>query len=204
MAVPVKKAVKKTVKAKKEKKVESTAPKKIELKDFKPDHQNFILEYIKTRNATKSYMKAYPKSKYDAASVSSFQLLRNPKIKEYIQCYYDELWNNRKVEIGRTFDNLLKIANADISDVVEFDGDRMNVKPFDKSDTFLISEIKETVSEHQHGVNVNRSVKLKDSGKALSELLKVLGMVTEKVEHTGEIVIVPARKPEKEKGEDDE
>ena len=29
-------------------------------------------------------------------------------------------------------------------------------------------------------------------------------MVTEKVEHTGEIVIVPAKKPEKEKGEDDE
>jgi phage terminase small subunit len=187
---PVKK---KSVKKKKE----SDQPKKIELKDFKPDHQNFILEYIRTGNKVKSYMFAYPKSKYGAASVNSFKLLENARIKEYIQSYYDELWSDRKNERSKAFNKLLRIANADIADVVEYEEDGMRVKPFSESDTFLIAEIKETVSETMNGTNVNRSVKLKDSSKAISELVRVLGMITDKVEHSGTIEIVPAKKPEK-------
>ena len=168
---------------------------KINFKLLKPEHQNFMLEYIRTGNATKSYLSVYPKSTYNAACVSSHQLLRNPKISEYIQNYYDDLWSDRKNEISKTFNNLLRIANADINDVIDYEGDRMEVRPFSQSDTFLIAEIKETVSETMNGVNVNRSVKLKDSTKAISELVRVLGMITEKIEHSGEIIIIPAVKP---------
>ena len=206
MPVEIKKAKKPVVKDKKpkKKKLEDNKPKKIELKDFKPEHQKFILEYIRTGNATKSYMNVYPKSQYDAASVSSFQLLRNPNIKEYIQCYYDDLWSSRKNEISRTFDNLLKIANADITDVVDYEGDRMEVRPFNQSNTFLIAEIKEVIIETANGTNINKSVKLKDSTKAISELIRVLGMITDKVEHSGEVIIIPAVRPVKDKEEVEE
>jgi len=167
----------------------------VNFKLLKPEYQKFISEYIITNNAVKSYLSVYPKSSYNAACVSSHQLLRNPKISEYIQSYYDELWKDRKNEISKTFNNLLKIANADIADVVDYEGDRMEIRPFSQSDTFLIAEIKETVSETQNGTSVNRSIKLKDSTKAISELIRVLGMITEKVEHSGEIIIIPARKP---------
>lgn len=193
----VKTKAKKKVVKKKDKKPESDQPKKIELKDFKPDHQNFILEYIRTRNAVKSYMLAYPKTKYEAAGVSSHQLLKSPKISAYIQNYYNNLWESRKTEIGQTFDNLLKIANADIGSVIEAAGDSVSIKDLRKIDTSIIQSISQSSSDTKYGVATSLNIRLFDKTKAISELLKVLGMITDKVEHSGEITIVPAKKPEK-------
>jgi phage terminase small subunit len=197
-----KKPVKKKIVKKKVEKPETKNPKKIELKDFKPDHQNFILEYIRTRNAVKSYMNAYPKTKYEAAGVSSHQLLKNPKISEYLQNYFDNLWESRKVEIGRTFDNLLKIANADIGSVIEAAGDSVSIKDLRKIDTSIIQSISQSSSDTKYGVATSLNIKLFDKTKAISELLKVLGMITDKVEHSGEITIVPAKRPEKKESEE--
>jgi phage terminase small subunit len=165
-------------------------------KSLNPNQQNFVLNYIETKNAVKSYLAAYPKSNYKTAGVQAHRALKNPNISRFLNNYYEELWSSRKREIGRTFDNLLKIANADIANIVSYEGDRMEVRPFSQSDTFIIAEIKETVSETQNGTNVNRSVKLKDSTKATSELVKVLGMITEKVEMSGTIEIIKAVRPD--------
>lgn len=205
MSEDVKKAVKPKakpkVKAKKKvvKKEKSLIP---DLKDFKPDHQNFILEYIRTRNAVKSYMLAYPKTKYEAAGVSSYHLLKNPKISAYIQNYYDNLWESRKTEIGQTFDNLLKIANADIGSVIEAAGDSVSIKDLRKIDTSIIQSISQSSSDTKYGVATSLNVKLFDKTKAISELLKVLGMITDKVEHSGEIIVISAKKPEQEESEE--
>lgn len=189
---------------KKEKKVKKDdKPVKIKLEDFKPDHQNFILEYIRTRNAVKSYMSAYPKTKYEAAGVNSHKLLKNDKISAYIQSYYNDLWESRQTEIGKTFDNLLKIANADIGTIVDAVGDSVSIKDLRKIDTSIIQSISQSSSDTKYGVATSLNVKLFDKTKAISELLKVLGMITEKVEHSGEIIVIGAKKPEKEKGEEE-
>ena len=196
-AKPVKKKpVKKKKVVKKEK---SLIP---DLKDFKPDHQNFILEYIRTRNAVKSYMSVYPKTKYEAAGVSSHQLLKNPKVSAYIKNYYEDLWDSRKDEIGKTFDNLLKIANADIGSIVEAAGDSVSFKNLKTIDTSIIQSISQSSSDTKYGVATSLNVKLFDKTKAISELLKVLGMITDKVEHSGEIIVISAKKPEQEESEE--
>ena len=188
---------------KKEKKAKiSDKPVKIKLEDFKPDHQNFILEYIRTRNAVKSYMSVYPKTKYEAAGVSSHQLLKNPKVSAYIKNYYEDLWDSRKDEIGKTFDNLLKIANADIGSVIEAAGDSVSIKDLRKIDTSIIQSISQSSSDTKYGVATSLNVKLFDKTKAISELLKVLGMITDKVEHSGEIIVISAKKPEQEESEE--
>ena len=188
---------------KKEKKAKvSDKPVKIKLEDFKLDHQNFILEYIRTRNAVKSYMSVYPKTKYEAAGVSSHQLLKNPKVSAYIKNYYEDLWDSRKDEIGKTFDNLLKIANADIGSIVEAAGDSVSFKNLKTIDTSIIQSISQSSSDTKYGVATSLNVKLFDKTKAISELLKVLGMITDKVEHSGEIIVISAKKPEQEESEE--
>lgn len=190
--------IKKKAKEKPEKKEE------IKLEDFKPDQQNFILEYIKTRNATKSYMMAYPKTSYESAAVQAYRLLKNDNVSAYIKNYFDQLWANRKDEIGKTLDNLLKIANADLGSVLEKTADGLKVKDFDKIDTSIIQSISQSRSDNKYGEASSLSIRLFDKSKAISDLTKVLGMITEKVEHSGDIKIIAAERPDKKKEESEE
>lgn len=176
----------------------------IKLEDFKPDQQNFILEYIKTRNATKSYMMAYPKTSYGVASVNAHKLLKNANVSAYIKNYFDQLWANRKDEIGKTLDNLLKIANADLGSILEKTADGLKVKDFDKIDTSIIQSISQSRSDTKYGEASSLSIRLFDKSKAISDLTKVLGMITEKVEHSGDIKIIAAERPDKKKEESEE
>lgn len=59
-----------------------------------PSQRVFADEYIKTRNATRAYLTAYPKCKSEnSAGVSAKALLRNPKIIEYIDAELEKLHN---------------------------------------------------------------------------------------------------------------
>ena len=59
-----------------------------------PSQRGFADEYIKTRNATRAYLTAYPKCKSEnSAGVSAKALLRNPKILEYIDAELEKLHN---------------------------------------------------------------------------------------------------------------
>lgn len=57
-----------------------------------PSQRVFADEYIKTRNATRAYLTAYPRCKSEnSAGVSAKALLRNPKILEYIDAELEKL-----------------------------------------------------------------------------------------------------------------
>lgn len=59
-----------------------------------PSQRVFADEYIKTRNATRAYLAAYPKCKSEnSAGVSAKALLRNPKILGYIDAELEKLHN---------------------------------------------------------------------------------------------------------------
>lgn len=59
-----------------------------------PSQRVFADEYIKTRNATRAYLTAYPKCKSEnSAGVSAKALLRNPKVIEYIDAELEKLHN---------------------------------------------------------------------------------------------------------------
>lgn len=64
-----------------------------------PNQRVFADEYIKTRNATRAYLAAYPKCKSEnSAGVSAKALLRNPKIIEYIDAELEKLHNGAIAE----------------------------------------------------------------------------------------------------------
>lgn len=57
-----------------------------------PKQRIFADEYIKSRNATRAYMIAYPSAKNEATAAScATKLLRNAQITEYIQSELDKL-----------------------------------------------------------------------------------------------------------------
>lgn len=78
-------------------------------KELKQEHILFCEEYIKTNDATTSYMKMRPKVKASTARTESCKLLKNPNIKAYIE---ERLKPQQEEEIKKTI--------ADTNEVLEF------------------------------------------------------------------------------------
>ncbi len=101
----------------------------------------------------------------------------------------------KEKKISKLFDDLLDVANSDISDFIDENGN-IKVDEFNELNTKVIAEYNQTISDTKDGQNVKRSIKLKDSLKAMAELTKILGMIKEKVEHSGVIEIIPTEEPD--------
>jgi phage terminase small subunit len=167
-------------------------------------HKQFFLEYIASRNAVKSYMKTYSSSNYNAAGVNGHKLLKNTKIKAALKEYYDNLWENKEDQIAPLFDKLLKMANADIAEVVNYKDGKLKIKDFkDIKDTSIIKKISQNISQTKYGTNVHNSIEIIDPQKAQSDLERVLGMIKDKMEFDGTIEVVPASRPEDENDNQD-
>lgn len=148
-------------------------------------YKQFADEYLKSLNATQSYLKVYPNSTRRTAEVESSKLLRKPEIQQYLNERLEQLEEETHVSISRIVQELAKIAFADIGDFIDLknytiftDGRGKEVKEFyikpedlDKIDSSLISEISKT----KHGFKV----KLHDKQKALELLGKRFALFTD-------------------------
>lgn len=144
----------------------------------------FCDEYLIDLNATRAYKKAYPSVKKDeTAAVNGNRLLRNAKVKEYI----DKRMKDREKRTEITQDMVLKelaaIAFSNGADFAKVTEDNMvhivptDELPIDKKKA--ISAIKET----KFGINIETC----DKVKALELLGKHLGMFKDKVELSGNV-----------------
>lgn len=81
-----------------------------------PNQRIFADEYIKTRNATQAYLKAYPKTKNsNIAGVKGHNLLRNGKVAEYIDKQLDAVHDDTiadAAEIMRFFTETMRGQNS--------------------------------------------------------------------------------------------
>jgi len=153
----------------------------------------FCSYYIKYRNKTKAYMKAYECS-YESACSNAFALWKNIEVRGYIDQQLKEFRDNIGLEAQDIIQKYIDIAFADITDFMEF-GIKEIESPDEKTggikkeifnyvdfknscdiDGTLISEVKQT---KDGGV----SLKLNDKMKALEWLGKhvdILDTVTKK------------------------
>jgi len=156
----------------------------------------FCLYYIKSFNATQSYLKAYQCS-YNTAMVEGSRLLLNPKIRDEINRLKEIKRQTIMITEDDIIERYMRIAFLDITDFTEFgqeevpiitkegpvflpDSDTGELKPLmqtinvlkfkssDMVDGGLISEIK----QGRQGV----SLKLEDKQKALKWLADFFGM----------------------------
>ncbi|KON88957.1 terminase [Sporosarcina globispora] len=163
-----------------------------ELNDKQKDFCNY---YVKYRNKTKAYMKAYGCS-WKTANAHSYRLWENEGVRQEIDKQLKELRDEVKLDTQDILQKYIDIAFADITDFVEFgqekrpeldhnlepmideNGDEVtysysyvNLKNHDEVDGTIITEVK----KGKDGV----SVKLADKMKALEFLSKYTDLLSE-------------------------
>lgn len=166
------------------------------------NQQIFCDEYLIDLNATRAYKVAYKNvTKDETAAAASSRLLRNVKVKNYIEGKMKEREKRTEITQDKVLKELAKIgfANAvDYAKVVEkeyeeniIDGDGNIIDTAIK--TYKAVEIEETdnidadkqaaiagIKQGKNGIEV----KLNDKVKALELIGRHLGMFTEKIDMT--------------------
>lgn len=169
--------------------------KKSKIDKLSPKNKEFLLNYILLgRNATKAYKKTFPKSNYDTCRTNGSKLLAKTNISEALEEYLEKIFLDKDKQIRNIFDKLVATAGADISDFIDEKG-QIKIEDFDNLNTYFVAQYDKTVSDTQAGRNVKQSIKMMDKLKAISELVKILGMITEKTEHSGTIEFIPGIRP---------
>lgn len=172
--------------------VEFEEPKEDE--DLSQQHQQFCVFYMKYHNATKAYQKVYG-CEYESAAVLGCKLLRNVKIKNFIE----ELHKNRMEKLLLDEQDIIQkyvdIAMADMHDFVtinEYGVEAVNPN----MDGTLVKKIK----NGKFGVEIQ----LHDSVKAMDKLYEIIKEQKEKddeEEETGVIMLSPILEEEDEEGQ---
>ena len=131
--------------------------------DLTPEQQMFCIYYIRSFNATQSYMKAFNCS-YNVANAEGYKLLVKPCVKAEI----DRLKEIKRQNIVCSAEDLvelnMRIAFADMGEYASFQGNYVALKTSDQTDTQLIQKVKSGKS----GI----SIELADRYKAIDWLTK--------------------------------
>lgn len=131
--------------------------------ELTPKQQMFCSYYIRSFNATQSYLKAFSCS-YNSARTHGYELLQKVAVKREI----DRLKEIKRqmIVVGESdiVDLQMRIAFSDLADIADYDAIRMTPKSPKSVDTQLIKKIKET----QYGI----SIELEDRQKAIEWLSK--------------------------------
>ena len=148
----------------------------------------FCNEYIKDFNATRAYKTAYSKCKSDeVANAASSRLLRNVKVKEYIEQLKEELKAQGKVTQEMIIQELAKIGFSDIRKLYTERGSLKNIQDIDDNTAAAISSIEnfeeyEGRGDDREYIGDTKKIKMYSKEKALELLGKQIGMFKDKVE----------------------
>jgi phage terminase small subunit len=122
----------------------------------------FILEYLKDFNGTQAAIRS-GYSKKTSGQIAE-ENLKKPEIKAALNEKLDEILNDKQQIAVETIRETKKIANAKLTDYLEYDQDSVTVKPSDEIDSAALSSI-----EIDNG---KVKIKLHDKMKALDLLAK--------------------------------
>lgn len=111
------------------------APKKVAVADVENGDLNdrqreFCFLFLQCHNATQTYSKVYDVN-YDTAMVNASRLLRNAKIKKYLDVLRKETSNDMYADLNDVVAFYLKVLGSDISSYIEMHSYPYNRKEFD-------------------------------------------------------------------------
>lgn len=170
-------------------------------------HRLFAKEYVANfSNGMVAYKKVYPKVKDNTAMTNASKLLSNAKIKAWVDEEYSRIWKDKDTEIERskTYKMIHALGESEISEVVDLETGTLKVKDFSEiplKARQAIQSVKFKRTETRYGTNEELEVKMHSKQAALDLRAKIQGMIQDKVDISGEIVITPAEKPEAEEEE---
>jgi len=144
----------------------------------------FCDEFLTDRNGTRAYLVAYPKvKKEETAQANASRMLRNAKVKAYIDAKLDELATRAHITAERVLQEEARLA---FSDVRELFNEETPIPPHklpeDVARAVAGMEVKERRlyegGEHA-GTERTYKYRLWDKGRALERLEKHLGLTKE-------------------------
>jgi len=187
-----------TAKKKKKETKEKTA-----FESLAPKHQLFVKQYIICNGkGGPAYRQIYTVKDIFTASVNANRLLKNAKIKQAIDDEYKKIFKDKDSEIeqSKTYKLIHSISDADIDEVIDLEDGTLKVKNISeipRSAIPAIQSIKRHKKETAYGTDDTLEIKMHDKIKALELRAKLQGMLQDKMELTGEIVVSPAKRPDK-------
>jgi len=139
----------------------------------------FAIKYIELDfNATQAYVKVYKVSER-TAEVNGHKLLRNAKIREYIDKELDNIIGNTKELEKQVIEEYKKIAFANIKDYIDVETGEYIMT--EDSETGAVESIQVDSVRTKDGESIEkRKFKLHDKIKALDSLAKLVIGMTEK------------------------
>ena len=145
------------------KSIDDGTKKTLQNEELSPEQQLFCIYYIKTFNATQSYLNAFQCS-YDSAKAHGYELLQNVAIKAEI----NRLKELKRQQIIADADDIvelqMRIAFSDMGNYVSFGKNGVILKDSAATDTQLIKK----VSKGKNGI----SIEVEDRQKAFDWLTK--------------------------------
>ena len=146
----------------------------------------FCDEYLKSLNATEAYKVAYPKcKKEETINAAASRLLRNVRVKEYIDKQMDERQKRTEITQDMVINELKAIAFTNATEFAKVKGNSVLISDTDKLDGSVKKAIV-SIKEGKNGIEISTASKV----QALELLGRHLGMFKDKLEvtrPTGEI-----------------
>jgi len=170
---------------------------------LKPAERIFVQEYIQSYGCgVEAYQKAFPKATYNSAKSNAHKLLTKTYILDAINFLYTKLWRDKDEEFtkSKVYRTIHSIANFDISDVVDLKGGTLTVKDFSEIPNAAIKAIRSIKFKEkpgEFGNEKNLEVTMFDKLKALELLAKIQKMIDKNDDFEGEIIVIPAKRPQK-------
>jgi phage terminase small subunit len=154
-------------------------------KPLSAKHQRFVAEYVKDRNATKAYQRAYPNSTTAAAGSAGSRLLKDARISAAISQAESQVLEQVKAETGITLERTLReigrLAFFDPRQLLNSDGSPKAITELDDDTAAAIAGL--DVQSMELGGDEGKAAvasfikkyKLSDKRAALDMLMRHLG-----------------------------
>ena len=155
-----------------------------------PKHRRFVAEYLKDLNATQAAIRAGYASKN--ADVVGPRLLRNVAIAEAVKAKTAQQLEKAEVTAQQVKDRIALLAFQDVREFFDANGNLKPVTEFTEGAAARIASfevIKKNAASGDNVVDTVHKIKTVDAIKNLEMLAKHFGLLVEKIEHGGHIVI---------------
>lgn len=150
-----------------------------------PRQQRFVDEYLIDLNATQAAIRAgYSKN---GAEVTASKLLRVAKVADAVAKAQAKRADRTGITQDRVLQELARIAFFDIRRLYHGDGTLKRPNELDDEAAAVLSavEVTETMSGEESAVLTTKKAKVFDKGTALTLAMRHLGMLTDKIQHSG-------------------
>jgi len=150
-----------------------------------PRQQRFVDEYLIDLNATQAAIRAGYSAK--TAEVQGPRLLGNVRVAKAIAKATEARARRTQITQDRVLQELARIAFFDIRRLYHGDGTLKRPNELDDEAAAVLSavEVTETLSGEESAVLATKKAKVFDKGTALTLAMRHLGMLNDKIAHTG-------------------